>query len=103
MSSDPETILLEFVPNPGEEEEGLGHAGIQTYRQAPYAGVARETGQNSRDAFAEMPVRISYDVVDIQTESLPCISDLQWVVDKCLADATNAGKEKETKFFDNAR
>lgn len=30
-----------FLPNPGREEEGLGHAGIETFKGSPYPGIAQ--------------------------------------------------------------
>ncbi|WP_457489178.1 hypothetical protein, partial [Tardiphaga sp. P5_C10] len=42
-----------FLPNPGLEEEGLGHAGIETFKGSPFPGVARECSQNSLDAAAK--------------------------------------------------
>ena len=41
---------FQFPPNLADENEGLGDAGIETFRDAPYASVGRENGQNSNDA-----------------------------------------------------
>jgi hypothetical protein len=95
-------VKLEFLPNPGKEDEGLGHAGIETYRHAPYAGVVRETGQNSRDAAARLPVRIQYDVIEIDTSSVPDIDEFRHVIARCARQVRNAGKDKEVAFFDQA-
>jgi hypothetical protein len=93
-------LHLEFLPNPAEEDEGLGHAGIETYRDEPYAGTARETGQNSRDAYDNLPVRISFDVLDIPRGSIPAIDALQSIIETCLEQV--AGQEKESAFFQQA-
>jgi hypothetical protein len=61
----PHTPVLEFLKNEAGEEEGLGDAGIETFRDAPYASCARETGQNSRDAEKALPVRMTFDVFQI--------------------------------------
>ncbi len=90
-------LSIEFLPNPAREEEGLGHAGIETYRNEPYAGAARETGQNSRDAARELPVRISYDVLEIVRTEIAGIDGLEKVIATCLAQAK--GKDKDESFF----
>lgn len=91
---------LEFPLNQGGEDEGLGHAGIETYRHAPYAGAARETGQNSRDAAATFPVRITFDLLDLTREDIPAIEELQWTIKQCLRQVH--GREKEMAFFRQA-
>lgn len=95
-------LYLEFPPNPGEEDEGLGHAGIETYRHEPYASAARETGQNSRDASATLPVRISFDVLEIARASIPSIDSLQSTIERCLAQVA-VGQDKEIAFFRQAQ
>lgn len=89
-----------FLPNPAEEDEGLGHAGIQTYRNDPYAGTARETGQNSRDVPESLPVKIRYDLLAVDRGDIPAIDELQSIVELCLAQS--ADKEKEKGFFSQA-
>lgn len=42
-----------FLTNEGQEEEGLGHAGIETFKGSPFPGIARESAQNSLDACPE--------------------------------------------------
>ena len=54
--------VLRFLPNEAWEKEGLGDAGIETFRDTPYASCAREAGQNSRDAAKVQPVRITFDI-----------------------------------------
>jgi hypothetical protein len=53
---------LKFLPNDADELEGLGDAGIETYKDNPYASIARECGQNSNDAAVKRPVAVSYDL-----------------------------------------
>lgn len=93
-------LSIEFLPNPALEEEGLGHAGIATYRNDPYAGAARETGQNSRDAARDVPVRISYDLLEIDRKDIAGIDGLEKVIVTCLAQAK--GKDKDEAFFSHA-
>ena len=70
--------------NEADEDEGLGHAGIKTYRNDPYAGTARESGQNSRDAFESLPVRIQYDLKEVPRKDVPGIDELESVIRQCL-------------------
>ena len=102
MSANDEKITLEFLTNESEEDEGLGHAGIETYRSKPYAGVARETGQNSRDAFETLPVRLSFDVLDVPVSEVPALKSLRVTVQSCLREANRDKREKEQAFFTNA-
>ncbi|SDT42516.1 hypothetical protein [Pseudomonas granadensis] len=93
---------FEFLPNVGDEQEGLGDAGIETFRDAPYGSCAREAGQNSRDANIDndKPVRITFDVLSIPVKEIPSIDSLSIVIDSCLEQVSS---EKERDFFDNAR
>ncbi len=100
--SDHTTFGLQFLSNEANEDEGLGDAGIETYRDEPYAGTAREIGQNSRDAFTALPVRISFDVIDVPFDQIPNIAKLKSTIDACLKKARNADDEKEIAFFEQA-
>lgn len=100
--ANPTTIGLQFLSNEANEDEGLGDAGIETYRDEPYAGTAREIGQNSRDAFTALPVRISFDVVDVPFDQIPNLDKLKSTVDACLKKAHAANDEKEIAFFEQA-
>lgn len=92
--------ILEFLPNQAGESEGLGDAGIETFRDNPYASCGREAGQNSADAAVSHPVRMTFDVLDIQTDQLPGFAVLNDTVAKCLADAK---QEKDEDFFNQAK
>lgn len=96
-------IILEFLRNDANEGEGLGNAGIETYRDEPYAGTAREVGQNSRDASTELPVRISFDVIDVPFDKIPQLEKLRSSVEACLNKAEAASNEKEIAFFEQAQ
>jgi len=93
---------FEFLPNAGDEQEGLGDAGIETFRDAPYGSCAREAGQNSRDANLnnDKPVRITFDVLSVPAQEVPSIDYLSSVLDSCFEQVSS---EKERDFFDNAR
>jgi hypothetical protein len=97
-------IGLEFLPNTGGEAEGLGDAGIETFRDKPFAAVARETGQNSRDARdnPEAPVKLTFDEIVIKSDEFPSISSFREAAQRCLSKSEKLGNEKEIGFFRQA-
>lgn len=98
-------IHLKFIPNEADEDEGLGNAGIEIYKDAPYAGVARECGQNSADADASTgkPVTLIFNLVEIPTEQIPASDDLVSTVEICLQKARNIQDDKAIDFFIRAK
>lgn len=103
MTSAP--IALAFLTNEAGEDEGLGHAGIETYRDNPYVHVARECGQNSRDAAAaaELPVVMHFDLVRIPTSEYPVHAAQVDAVKQCLKKAKQKKDDKEIEFFERAK
>lgn len=96
------TPVFEFPINDADESEGLGDAGIETFRDAPYASCAREAGQNSRDARregADKPVRVTFDVLQVKPSDFPGHGRLTSALRSCLEHARD---EKEKDFFGNA-
>jgi hypothetical protein len=96
-------IELVFLRNEAGEDEGLGHAGIETYRDAPYSSVARECGQNSMDAAAGHPVEMSFDRLVIPVADYPVHAAEAAAVSQCLQKAQAKADEKEIEFFGRAR
>ena len=98
-------IGLKFLPNRGGEAEGLSDAGIETFREKPFAAVARETGQNSRDARDrdDHPVLLKFDVISVPSAKFPSIKDYRTAAHLCLKKSKKAKQEKETGFFRNAK
>ena len=95
--------ILAFLTNEGDEEEGLGHAGIETYRDAPVASIGRECGQNSADARVTAPVVMEFDVFDIPADDYPCRVDQLAAIDACLDRARRISDRKAVDFFARAR
>src|SRR5687768_16694968 len=97
-------IGLEFLPNTGGEAEGLGDAGIETFRDKPFAAVARETGQNSRDARddADQPVKLTFDMLMIDAADFPSLDDYRRAAQSCLDKANKTKSEKDIGFFAQA-
>lgn len=90
---------LVFLKNDAGEEEGLGDAGVETYRDAPYASVARECGQNSADAREKRPVTMRFDLLEIETKEYPAAKKQLEAVRACLDKARARRIEKELDFF----
>lgn len=97
-------IGLDFLPNEGGEAEGLSDAGIETFRDRPFAAVARETGQNSRDARddANQPVVLRFDVIEVPAVEFPNLQEYLNAAQHCLDKSQSAEREKEIGFFRNA-
>ena len=92
-----------FLPNDAGELEGLGDAGIETYKDNPYASIARECGQNSNDAAVKRPVLVCYDLVTLDSAEIPALTKLQAAVESCLNAAVKNGDERTTDFFKQAK
>ena len=90
---------LRFLPNEAGEKEGLGDAGIETFRDTPYASCAREAGQNSRDAAKELPVRITFDIRRLGHDEFPSHAELREAIEACREEVS---QDREIAFFDNA-
>jgi hypothetical protein len=93
---------LVFLDNPAGETEGLGDAGIETFKDDPYAGCGREAGQNSRDAVLDEnePVRLEFDVIDVPAVDIPGRMDLVSALSACAAASK---QEKDVDFFRQAQ
>jgi hypothetical protein len=94
---------LVFLNDDAGENEGLGDAGIETYKDAIYASIARETGQNSADAWSIKPVKMNFDVIEIDSDKLPCLQKLITTTDRCLVQAKKEKDEKAIDFFTRAK
>ena len=98
----------EFLPNPGKEEEGLGHAGIETFKGSPYPGIARECSQNSLDAAARRPdgtpspVHLIFRLLVVPASEVPGLQDLRGTFAACLKQAKKRKHKKDTEFFERA-
>jgi hypothetical protein len=90
---------LEFLANEAGEKEGLGDAGIETFRDAPYSSCAREAGQNSRDAEASLPIKLTFNVIRVSHDEFPSHEQLTVALEACAAGAE---QEKEIEFFAHA-
>lgn len=99
------TARLAFLKNDGDEAEGLNDPGIETFRDSPYASVARETGQNTRDVRADKskPVKMTFKRIEVSSAEFPDITAYRDVVNICLDLAEQSGDTKEISFFQQAK
>lgn len=98
----------QFQADQADEDEGLKNAGIETFRDAPYSGIARECGQNSLDAAAVADgsasrVLLRFSSREVATSSVPGHGSLREVMKQCLAAADKRNDEKEREFFRRAQ
>src|SRR5690606_39082075 len=102
------TLEWRFLTNEGQEEEGLGHAGIETFKGSPYPGLARESAQNSLDAclkdknLSPLPIRMAFRQQTVPRNSIPGVEALQSTLDACLTRSKGRGLRKDALFFEIA-
>lgn len=85
---------IQFLRNEANKVEGLGYAGVETFRGSPYTSCARETGQNSRDATAgATPVMVAFNLLKIPRIEVPFADQLQHSIECCL----EAPRDQKTK------
>ena len=94
---------LRFLSNEGDIDVGLGDAGIETFRDTPYASIARECGQNSSDARSKNPVCLSFDLIEVNSSEIPSLESFRSSIDCCLKKARESDIEKEVGFFERAK
>lgn len=96
------TVDIDFLTNEAGEGEGVNNAGIATYLDRPYASAAREVAQNSRDASAGLPVRISFDLLEVPFEDVPALDKLRRANGFCLNKVRDAKDAKAIAHFEQA-
>lgn len=102
------TLEWRFLTNEGQEEEGLGHAGIETFKGSPYPGLARESAQNSLDACLKdaegghLPIRMVFRQKMVPRSSIPEVEAIQQSLDACLSRSRSRSIRKDTQFFELA-
>lgn len=94
---------LVFRDNNAGEEEGLGHPGIETYKDTRYPSVARECGQNTADASVSAPAILRFDLISIPRDKYPSHAQHLAAVTACLKKARKNKNEKEVDFFERAK
>ncbi len=83
---------------------GIGEAGIETFKGNPYRSLAREICQNSLDARRNEkdPVLIEFACTQRKPSELPDFIDLQEAISSCLSFWRKQENKKTVDFFENA-
>ena len=83
---------------------GIGEAGIETFKGAPYRSLAREICQNSLDARVspKRPVRVVFSLSSISSQHIPRFDALSEALSRCLSFWKEQGNEKTVAFFKEA-
>lgn len=99
----------QFPHNESKEEEGLADAGIETFKDAPLSGIARENAQNSMDAAATRsdnpnysPVHVKFRLLQVNAADIPGLPQLRDSLEACLAKARMRKLKNDQTFFSNA-
>ena len=83
---------------------GIGEAGIETFKGAPYRSLAREICQNSLDArlSKNKPVRVEFSLSSIQSRDIPRFEALREALSRCLQFWKEQDNDKTVAFFKEA-
>lgn len=74
-----------FPSNNYGEVNGIGEAGIETFKGSPYESLAREICQNSLDAraYSEKPVIVEFSESEICFRDIPDFQKLNQALELC--------------------
>ena len=108
MSTAIEHFEWQFLTNDAREDEGLAHAGIETFRGMQFSSLARECAQNSLDAACRRgdlpgePVELHIRLEHIKTRDVPGVRSLKRSIEACFNKAASKNLKKEEAFFKHA-
>ncbi|WP_430886144.1 hypothetical protein [Fusibacter sp. JL216-2] len=96
-------IQWRYPSNDYGENKGINDSGVAMFRGTPLKSLAREICQNSLDASTNLPVRIDFNVFEIDSGQLPGRDSLEDSFTRCL-EFWKSQKARATKdFFTNAK
>lgn len=83
---------------------GIGEAGIETFKGTPFKSLAREICQNSLDAKAckEKPVLVEFSLTQIDADAVPDFFVLKEAITSCLTFWKKQNNKKTVDFFQKA-
>lgn len=98
------SIGWKFPSNNYGTLNGIGEAGIETFRGTPYKSLAREICQNSLDAKrdTDKPVIVEFSCSQISVDELPDFHALKEAIEACLDFWTKQNNKKTIDFFKKA-
>ncbi len=93
-----------FPSNNYGEVNGIGQAGIETFKGTPYKSLAREICQNSLDAraYADKPVMIEFSDSRLCMEEIPDFQKLKQALELCRDFWKKQKNKKTIDFFEKA-
>ena len=100
MSKNNNDIGWNFPSSGGGVQAGFNDSGIETYTGKPFESLAREAIQNSldaRDSLLMDPVKVSFELQEIQQSDFPGHDELLDTMKKCEKETKN--NDKAHKFF----
>lgn len=94
-----------FPPSNHGTLNGIGEAGIETFKGTPYKSLAREICQNSLDAKdgSGKPVIVEFSCSQEDTSSFRDYKTLDSAIESCLTFWKSNKNKKTVAFFENAQ
>ena len=96
-------VGLEFPEDLSDQWDGFNDPGIEHFAGNRLQHLGREVTQNTIDAKAALPARITFKQVKVPTKSIPGIEELVASIEQCAAAAAQDDSEKASGFFADAR
>lgn len=98
------SIGWKFPSNNYGTLNGIGEAGIETFKGTPYKSLAREICQNSLDAKKDVdkPVMIEFSCTQIDADAVPGFTVLKDAIESCLEFWAKQNNKKTVDFFKKA-
>lgn len=98
------SIGWKFPSNNYGTLNGIGEAGIETFKGTPYKSLAREICQNSLDARKDVdkPVMIEFSCTQIDADAVPGFTALKDAIESCLEFWAKQNNKKTVDFFKKA-
>lgn len=85
--------------------QGFNDSDIERFKKGRYLSLAREVIQNSNDAILdpEKPVRVEFELLKVDTSSIPNVEDLRQKIASCLPFAEEDNNPEAPKWFAEAK
>ncbi len=98
------SIRWEFPSNDYGILNGIGEAGIETFKGLPYRSLAREICQNSLDAalVQSQPVRVEFMSSFLSDKDVPDFDMLKKALKLCYEFWAEQNNKKTMEFFEQA-
>ena len=85
------------------DDVGIADNDIDGFLKNLLPSVTREAAQNSNDEAVDRPVKMTFDLFDVQVSDIPDFENYQYIIDRCYEDAVLNSSKKGKEFFENAK